>query len=293
LHEYSGGNSFITLTYRDKDVCDAAQLKAGHHIRDDWCLDAPSLYPPMAGVSHFQRFMKRLRKAKCYYPKDHEKANKLIPGSAIKFYMCGEYGKNCKHGLDLELVQCPFCNVGRPHYHAILFNCSFPDKREYAVQNGVTRFTSDILQELWPYGFVDVGDVTVNSAGYVARYIMKKVTGDAADQWYESVDLNGEITKCPHEYSTMSNGIGAEWYEKFKDDVFPSDEVPVPGMGVMKGVPRYYEERLRKEAEADYDMIKARRARYKLDNPEEFESERLWSKYKVKKAQTSDLKRNL
>ena len=32
LHESTGGNSFITLTYRDKLKCDKKQLAAGYHI---------------------------------------------------------------------------------------------------------------------------------------------------------------------------------------------------------------------------------------------------------------------
>ena len=46
---------------------------------------------------HFQDFMKRLRKS-------HNR---------VRFYMCGEYGED----------------FSRPHYHALLFNCFFPDKK--------------------------------------------------------------------------------------------------------------------------------------------------------------------
>ena len=87
MHEFNGGNCFITLTYRDEDM------------PDDWSVHK----------SHFQMFMKRLR---------HEFSQK------IKYYGVGEYGRICKHGIDLNRVKCPLCNVGRPHYHACLFNCA-------------------------------------------------------------------------------------------------------------------------------------------------------------------------
>lgn len=279
LYANGNGNSFITLTYRDKVKATRSELAKGYYIRDDWSLDSPILYPKSSGKSHFQKFMKRLRK--------------FCPEDKIRFFMCGEYGAKCKHGIELDKVKCPMCNVGRPHYHAILFNVSFPDKYAYGVQNGVTRYTSPSLQKLWPYGFVDVGDVTVQSAGYVARYCLKKVTGDVADEHYSSVDIHGEITNVAPEYATMSNGIGSAWYEKFKSDVFPSDEVPVTGKAPMRGVPRYYMEKLREEDEEMFDDVKFSRFEYKMDNAEEFSPERLMSKYKVKKAQVNLLKRTI
>ncbi len=89
LYDDSNGNCFITLTYDEE------------HLPQDWSLDK----------SHFQKFMKRLRKR---YPQK------------IRYYHCGEYGENCRHGIHTTL--CPGCNVGRPHYHAILFNIDFHDR---------------------------------------------------------------------------------------------------------------------------------------------------------------------
>ena len=68
-------NVFITLTYDDD------------HLPED------------RGLHHedFQKFMKRLRKART--------------GQKIRYFMCGEYG-----GLN-----------DRPHFHALLFGCNFPD----------------------------------------------------------------------------------------------------------------------------------------------------------------------
>lgn len=269
LHRDGYGNSFVTLTYRPREHCDRQQLDAGLHVPDSWSLRK----------EHFQKFMKRLRKAR--------------PGVRIKYYHCGEYGSVCRHGIDLDRVGCPLCNTGRPHYHAILFNCRFDDLEPYATNGGEVRYTSQELERIWKYGFVDVGEVTYQSAAYVARYVMKKVTGEAAKDHYSYVDYDGVITEVEPEYSTMSNGIGRDWYEKYKTDCFPSDEVPVPGTGVVKKMPRYYEERLKAEDAAMHEEVKRLRQVFRKEHAEEYEPQRLMAKYKVKKAQVGLLKRNM
>ena len=109
-------------------------------------------------VRDFQLFMKRLRKKY---------------GAGIRFYHCGEYGELNK----------------RPHYHACIFGFDFPDKRLWKVTNSGHRlYISESLDELWPFGFCTIGNVTFESAAYVARYIMKKVNGDAAADHYEWID---------------------------------------------------------------------------------------------------------
>ena len=261
MHESNRGSSFVTLTYREKSHGGA---QGGKHVPEDWSLDK----------RHFQLFMKRLRKAR--------------PGDSIKYYHCGEYGSRCRHGVELEEGECPYeCKVGRPHYHACVFNCSFPDKFAYAKQGDRIRYTSPELEKLWGYGFVDVGEVTMESAAYVARYCVKKIGGVNAEDHYSSVDdRTGEIVSVEPEYSTMSNGLGLEWYRKFKDDVFPSGEVPVPGSKgrIYRKVPRYYDELLRKDEEETYESIKAKRKEFALENAEEYSGERLLTKFNVSKA---------
>ena len=152
-------------------------------------------------VRHFQLFMKRLRKQF---------------GSNIRYYHCGEYGEKFR----------------RPHYHACIFNFDFPDKKIFKISNGHNLYTSVILSEIWPYGFSLIGDVTFQSAAYVARYIMKKVTGDLAKDHYEYIDPDtGEIINLKPEYTTMSRrpGLGKGWFEKYKSDVYPDDFVILNG----------------------------------------------------------------
>ena len=108
----------------------------------------------------------------------------------------------------------------------MLFNLDFPDKVEWATRGDFPVWRSPVLESLWTHGRTEIGSVTFESSAYVARYITKKVTGDAAAAHYRSVDSRtGEYIDRDPEYSTMSlrPGIGAGWYEKFKGDVYPSD----------------------------------------------------------------------
>lgn len=270
LYADGHGSSFVTLTYRPKHEATREEVAQGYYIPDDWSLDK----------KHFQDFMKRLRKE--------------YSDRKIKYFHCGEYGKICKHGIDLEAVRCPVCKLGRPHYHACLLNVQFDDLQEYATQNGVVRYTSSTLESLWKRGFVDVGKLEFQSAAYVARYMLKKVTGDNAEEHYTRVDVEtGEVVELQPEYATMSNGIGKEWYEKYKKDVFPSDVMPVPGHGNVHKAPRYYEEMYKAEFPEEHEKLKKKRMKYKEENPQEFEPDRLKSKYIVKKAQTELLKRQI
>ena len=271
VHEVTGGNCFVTLTYRDRLECTDDELRDGFHVPDDWSLSK----------KHFQDFMKRLRKA--------------FAPQKIRFYMCGEYGNHCKHGISLDLVECPLCAVGRPHYHACLFNCSFPDLEPYGSRDGELRYTSPFLASIWKYGFVDVGELNFDSAAYVARYVLKKVTGVAADDHYMLFDLDGCITFVTPEFTLMSRrpGIGRDWYDRYKDDVFPSDQVPVPGAGVFRGVPRYYEELFKITDPLSLQEIKKLRQEFLSAHADDYTPERLMDKYKVKKAQVSMLKRSV
>lgn len=199
MHEASlyDRNCFITLTYNDDNLPRDKSLK----------------------LSHFQSFMKRLRRS---------------AGSGIRFYHCGEYGP--KHG--------------RPHYHAILFNFDFSDKEYLFSPGGEKIYRSAELERFWPYGFSSVGNVTYQSAAYVARYIMKKVVGKGAEVYYGD--------RKP-EYTTMSRrpGIGKAWFTEFYEDVFPDDFVIVDGR--KQSVPRYYDSLYEYTYPSDFESVKFKR----------------------------------
>lgn len=213
---------------------------------------------------HFQKFMKRLRKR--------------FSDRKIRYYMAGEYGSK----------------GNRPHFHACLFNLDFPDKKIFKkTRSGSNLFTSEILDDLWQKkGFCTIGQVTFESAAYVARYMMKKQYGPNSNYAYEEIDdETGEVCYKTREFTRMSlkPGIGLTWFQKYNREVFPNDQCIMNGKAVKP--PRYY---LRKVKESDgelYDRVifeRGEKARKHLDDQTD---DRLMVKEKVLKARASMLKR--
>ncbi|AXL15150.1 replication initiator protein [Microviridae sp.] len=192
--------------------------------------------------SDFQKFMKRLRKK--------------FSGERIRYYHCGEYGEKGQ----------------RPHYHACIFGFDFRDKVQWSVRKGFPVWRSDVLEALWPLGNSEIGSLTFDSAAYCARYILKKVTGFEAEYFYSEYDSEtGELFERLPEYTTMSRrpGIGAEWYRKFRDEVFPYDEVIVNGRPVRP--PRFYGDLYELESPEGASEVRKRRQRSRRRDEETWE----------------------
>jgi len=221
-------NCFLTLTYDDS------------HLPADQALHK----------EHFQLFMKRLRKK--------------FPLFKVRYLMCGEYGENS----------------ARPHYHACLFNFDFPDKVLWSEKQGTRLYVSEILNKVWGHGYCIIGDVTFQSAQYIANYILKKKSRQDSKMMeiisimryisYEYLEEQVEkhFRDDKAEYITMSRGgrdpkgknlggIGRQWYEKFKDDVYPSDFLVVNGQKVHP--PKYYDSVYELEMPDDYKLLKEKR----------------------------------
>lgn len=157
--------------------------------------------------SDFQLFMKRLRK---------------VNDGKVRFFCAGEYDDNL-----------------RPHFHALLFGCRFPNAKEV----GKELYRSAELERLWPHGFSSFGSVTYASAAYVARYALKKITGPSAPEHYERVDVRtGELVQCVPEFCHMSlkPGIGRAWFDRYWRDVYMARDAVVV-KGKLHSPPRYYD----------------------------------------------------
>jgi len=179
----------------------------------------------------FQLFMKRLR-AKV---------------GSVRFYMCGEYGEQ----------------FSRPHFHACIFGFGFPDRVAFSrSSSGCMVYRSPLLESLWSFGYSSLGDVTFESAAYVARYVMKKVTGRLAASHYEYVSpITGEIISRTPEFCRMSlkPGIGANWFKKFTTDVTTTDSVVLRG-GMQSKPPRYYDKLLANLNPEEHEYLEVRRS---------------------------------
>lgn len=170
-------------------------------------------------VKALQLFMKRLRKA--------------LGNERVRFFGCGEYGEE---------------NL-RPHYHVMIFGYDFPDKKPWRkTGSGHLTYISEELAKIWPFGHHEIGNVQIESAGYVARYCMKKITGKEAAAHYNRIHpLTGEQVQVSPEFITMSRrpGLGEGWFTRYATDAFPSDFVIVDGQ--KKQPPRYYMKLLKRQ----------------------------------------------
>lgn len=217
-------------------------------------------------LEHYQLFMKRLRK---HAAKENHK---------VRYFHCGEYGEK----------------YSRPHYHAILFGYDFPDKKLWKEKAETKLYQSETLAKLWGKGFCSIGDVTFESAAYVARYVLKKITGDEAENHYRYTDeLTGESFQITPEYTTMSRnpGIGKSWYDKYKKDAYPKDFVTMRGKKLKP--PKYYDSQLERECEESYQRIKANRRMTSRRNKHDQTRERLADRELVKEKQASYLIREI
>lgn len=188
-------------------------------------------------------------------------------GEGIRFYGAGEYG---------ELL-------GRPHYHIIVFNIYISDLVLISIRQGIKLYKSETLAKIWPFGYSSVGEVTFESAAYVARYVTKKINGDRSIDHYKGREP---------EFALMSRkpGIGHDWIEKYYNDVYVQDQLIMRNGKAMKP-PKYYDN--------IYDKItgnltnvkisrKLKSLKYLKDNTDERRIERL----EVLKSKIKKLKRS-
>ncbi len=211
----------------------------------------------------FQNFMKRLRR-------------KLK--NEVRFFACGEYGEN----------------LSRAHYHALIFGYEPEDKEvhisgeyrhkknRFSTKDLDTVYKSEEIANTWQKGFCTVGSVNFDSAGYVARYCRKKITGDKAISHYGK--------KIP-EFGLMSRkpGIGKKWIEKYLTDVYPKDFFTINGVKMRP--PRYYDTHLDEVNPKLFKKIKIRRAIADREHYENIDEKHRQGKFK--KLQTKTLNRRL
>lgn len=253
LHEYT---SFLTLTYSDEHLPKDKSLKK----------------------EHFQDFMKRIR-ARVSYDYENKKDTPLLtnPAKPVRYFHCGEYGEK----------------FARPHYHAAMFNLQFADLEAIGENNGSTYHTSPSLRELWGKGHVVIGELNFQSAAYVARYITKKITGERASWYYDYVDEDtGEVHHLQPEYTTMSRrpGIGKEWFDSYKDDVFPGDFVVINGKKFP--TPKFYTTQLELAYPSDHAKLRGKRMVGAEKKKEENSQPRLLIKEEVQIYRLELLKRS-
>lgn len=221
---------------------------------------------------HFQNFMKELRA-------------EIAPIRVRQFHV-GEYGEE----------------LGRPHYHALIFGYDFPDKYFWRnSQRGNPQFRSPQLEKLWRKGHSTIGHMTWETAAYCARYVLKKINGKQQEDHYWYVDKEtGEAWDVDPEYTTQSNrpGIGATWFERYWRDVYPKDFINVKTSKKLRkfSPPRYYDKLLEEKNPELHLQVKQDRIRKAQERAEQdllYERQRQDTKEEVLRLRVENqLKRN-
>lgn len=157
----------------------------------------------------------------------------------LSFFLCGEYGGEFE----------------RAHYHVLLFGVWFPDATPFKKsRTGHQLFRSGTLDKLWPFGHADIGQLTFESAAYAASYVVDKLNGPQGEEAYLR---RGRLP--PFVRMSLRPAIGFRWFERWADDVFPSDTVIVRGR--PRRPPRYYDRLQGRQEAGDALLEEAKKAR--------------------------------
>jgi len=175
---------------------------------------------------HIQDFIKRVKK--------HFKSSKENP---IRQTYCGEYGTK----------------TNRPHYHCVLYNCDFVDKRShYKTEQGNQVYTSDLLTRLWGKGIAEFGYANPGAIAYIYKYILKKKTRREKLQPL-IIERDGITYEVDHEFveSSRNPGIGANLRgsESLKKGFLSVN-------GVKQKIPKYYMNDLKKNQPEVHEILK-------------------------------------
>lgn len=207
-------NYFITLTYNDENlpVNDEITITLKDGTEKTYTNDGT--WGGTLRKNDMVQFIKSLR---TYFEREYEH-------KGLKFYGCGEYGNN---------------GTERPHLHIILMNCPNLDKDLVRIgYNPKTKdnyYTHERIENIWHKGFINIGKVTWDSIAYTAGYSTKKRFGDIGKE------IMAEKGQEPI-FANMSRrpGIGKAFWEKYKWDIYETDEV-FNSKGQTIKIPRYFD----------------------------------------------------
>lgn len=170
-HEISqhNENCFLTLTYNNENLCSQFTVK-----------------------SHFQKFMKRLRK-------------KL--DNKIKYMVSYEYGTK----------------TFRPHMHAIIFGYTPANQvLERTTESGSKLYVSEEISKLWDKGYHSIGEANEKTAYYIASYALK-----GKEREIMHPDTGETITIRDSMTVSKRPAIGADYLHKNYKQLVDS-ETPLP-----------------------------------------------------------------
>lgn len=229
--DFPENSLFVTLTYDDDHIPimlddDSGAVAHGSGFMADYCAKGGTLLK-----KDLQKWFDRLRRTVRYHYGDCK----------IRYYAAGEYGSQ----------------THRPHYHVCLFG--LPDDLKIVGKNklGNTLYSSALIDDTWAQGHTVVGKLNYQTAAYTARYCLKKAQGQDHD-YNDKLGIN-------REFVTMSRkpGIGVNYFEAHKDEIYKDDEIILPASSKDKPVkvkpPRYFDILYKADNPYEYAILKAQR----------------------------------
>lgn len=157
---------FVTLTYDDEHL---PRTMTADERTGEALTPVSTLVP-----RDLQLFLKRFR-----YFNGH-----------TRFFGVGEYGEH----------------TYRPHYHLIIFgpNCQLEENGSNALGN--KYYTSPQIEQSWTLGFHSIAPASWRTCAYVARYILKKQTGEHGKEHYRRLNIEPPFTRM-----SRNPGIGMNY----------------------------------------------------------------------------------
>nr|WAE43815.1 MAG: replication initiator protein [Microviridae sp.] len=209
------------------------------------------------------------------------KLRKKLKGRRISYFACGEYGEK----------------LSRPHYHAIIFGWE-PKNKKIRKADPIfgNLYTSPELESLWTKGFSTCGAVTKESAGYVARYTCKKITGGLGEKiicqcGHKTAKEHYGKKKSEFQLQSTKPGIGKTWLIKYETDVYKQDHVIVQGKETKP--PRYYDKIHNERHPVHMQMLKLKREQEQEENNKDNSLRRYEAAESIKISRLIYLKRRL
>lgn len=231
-------NYFVTLTLDDEniEIPEFIETKEGFLFMEVENIEWMGTLVP----KDLQDFLKRLR----------EEFRTKYNHTGIRFMAAGEYGET----------------YGRPHYHLILFNTPFPTESFHNPKVKYEKYVyyeNTILEKCWKKGWAQITECSWNTIAYVARYITKKINGPGSEEEYAA---KGQVK----EFFRVSNqpGIGREYYEKHKEEIYKDDKVLIRNAKGSHWVkpPTYFDKLYEKEFPEKFEEIKRKRKKEMINN---------------------------
>ncbi len=170
-----------------------------------------------------QNFLKRFRKS--------------VSPAKVRYYLSGEYGSQ----------------YSRPHYHLLVFGIGVKNP-VFEKLHWDCKFQGFWCQcKAWKdekgesIGNCFIGSVTIASAQYVAKYVMKKRKGTDSKVYYQSLGVDPEFCLL-----SRRPGLGMSYFDRQQKQIYKLGYIMVNGKKFP--LPRYYSTKL-KERVPEYDFV--------------------------------------